>query len=83
MELHVIIRELRKELGRIDRVIGALENHGAVAVRKGGPGRKFMDSAARQEVSIRMKNYWAKRRAQESAANRDDDSGSAMSATAA
>ena len=67
MDIHRIIRDLNREREHLDRVIAALE----LATKTGGDyskspvrrGRKFMDVAAREEVSIRMKKYWAGRRA--------------------
>jgi hypothetical protein len=70
MDLYRIIRELVLERDRLTRIIESLEE-----MRHDKPpdmriegikrrGRKSMDRAARQEVSDRMKRYWAKRRAQ-------------------
>jgi hypothetical protein len=66
MDLYRIIFELVQERNRIQRIIESLEN----ADRAERPlipakrrGRKTMDRAAREEVSERMKRYWAKRRA--------------------
>jgi hypothetical protein len=41
---------------------------GEVRVRRPGKrrGRKSMDEKAREEVSARMKRYWARRRAEQS-----------------
>jgi hypothetical protein len=73
MDLDGIIRALLAERNRLDQIISALEEPGlkatlakATQTKKTGErrGRKFMDSAARQEVSERMKRYWAKRRAE-------------------
>jgi hypothetical protein len=66
MDLYRIILELVQERNRIQRIIDSLEN-----ASRGEPpskprkrrGRKAMDRAAREEVSERMKRYWAKRRA--------------------
>lgn len=67
MDIHRIIQDLNEERERLDRVIAALE---LVTKTVGGykkpptrRGRKFMDVAGREEVSIRMKKYWAERRA--------------------
>jgi hypothetical protein len=66
MDLYRIIFELVQERNRIQRIIESLENASrsdrAPASRK-KRGRKAMDRAAREEVSQRMKRYWAKRRA--------------------
>ena len=69
MDLYKIIRELVEERNRVSRIIASLDE-----MTKGGKksasqtghsrrGRKSMDASARQEVSERMKRYWAKRRA--------------------
>ena len=66
MDLYRIINELIAERDRLARIIQSLE-----AMEAAGPpakhpprkrGRKFMDSAARREVSERMKRYWAEKR---------------------
>ncbi len=66
MDLYRIILELVQERNRIQRIIESLENvsraeHPPVPRKR--RGRKTMDRAAREEVSERMKRYWAKRRA--------------------
>jgi hypothetical protein len=59
MDLYRIIGELIRERARLTRIIESLE-HGEISrVRR---ARKPMDSAARRELSERMKRYWAKRR---------------------
>ena len=69
MDLHKAIQQLYAEKERLERVIASLEElqrgAGAVpalteSVRR--RGRKFMDPKERQEVSERMKKYWAARR---------------------
>jgi vacuolar-type H+-ATPase subunit H len=69
MDLDWIIRELLQERDRVDRLIQALEEprrgRGSAAAPKTRRGRKSMDGAARKEVSERMKQYWAKRREQQ------------------
>ena len=69
MDLEKAIQELRLEKQRIERVIASLEelqSSAAVvpplAQRVQRRGRKFMDPKERQEVSERMKKYWAARR---------------------
>jgi hypothetical protein len=66
MDLYRIILELVQERNRIQRLIESLENASRgerpSATRK-RRGRKTMDRAAREEVSERMKRYWAKKRA--------------------
>ncbi len=69
MDLNKAIQQLYAERERLERVIASLEElqRGAGAVpaltqsvkRR---GRKFMDPKERQEVSDRMKKYWAARR---------------------
>ena len=69
MDLHKAIQELRLEKERLEQVIASLEElQGSAAVvpplaqRVKCRGRKFMDPQERQEVSQRMKKYWAARR---------------------
>ena len=69
MDLFKAIQELYAEKERLERVIASLEelqrNAGAVPALTEGVkrrGRKFMDPKERQEVSDRMKKYWAARR---------------------
>lgn len=66
MDLYDVIRALREERQRLDRVIAHLESIERDAASVKEPkrrGRKSMDDRARQEVSNRMKRYWASRRA--------------------
>jgi hypothetical protein len=66
MDLDGIIRELLEERKRLDRLIQMLEEPGSGGApgthAKSRRGRKSMDGPARQQVSERMKLYWAKRR---------------------
>jgi len=69
MDLEKAIRELYREKERLERVIASLEEleRGAGAMpalteRVQRRGRKSMDPQERQEVSQRMKKYWAARR---------------------
>jgi hypothetical protein len=68
MDLYRIIFELVQERNRLQRIIESLEKASAAkqqpASRK-RRGRKTMDHAAREEVSERMKRYWAKRKAEQ------------------
>lgn len=69
MDLYKAIQELYAEKEKLERVIASLEelqrNAGAVpelpkpAKRR---GRKSMNTEERQEVSERMRKYWASRR---------------------
>jgi len=71
MDLYRIIRELVLERDRLQRIIDSLEE-----MKQSPPaartevirrrGRKSMDRAARDEVSQRMKKYWAQRKAERS-----------------
>jgi hypothetical protein len=69
MDVYRIIRELVLERDRLQRIIESLEEmapNGKAPVRADGArrrGRKSMDRAAREEVSERMKRYWAQRKA--------------------
>lgn len=66
MDLQKAIRELYEEKERIDGVIASLEQYlkrtNAPAVPKRRRGRKSMGPEERQEVSARMRSYWAARR---------------------
>jgi hypothetical protein len=69
MEIYRIIRELLEERDRLQRIIESLEEvafPGKASARPDGKrrGRKSMDRAAREEVSARMRRYWAKRKAE-------------------
>ncbi|MBI2687784.1 MAG: hypothetical protein HYX27_15850 [Acidobacteria bacterium] len=66
MDLQKAINELYEEKERIDGVIASLEqylhrNSGTV-IPKRRRGRKSMGPEERQEVSARMRSYWASRR---------------------
>jgi hypothetical protein len=68
MDLSDAIQKLYAEKESLVRAISALEalqqeaQAGAAAVRRSRRGRKSMNSEERQEVSLRMKKYWANRR---------------------
>ncbi len=71
MDLDKAIQELYREKDRLGQVIASLEelqrSAGAIPApteRVQRRGRKFMDPKERQEVSQRMKKYWAARRKQ-------------------
>jgi hypothetical protein len=67
MDLYRIIHELVQERERIQRIIESLESVNPSDnsdVPRKRRGRKKMGRAAREEVSERMKRYWAKRRAE-------------------
>jgi hypothetical protein len=83
MDLHKAIQDLYAEKERLERVIASLESLEGAAPPLASPpmlhkpakrrGRKSMNVSERQDVSIRMKKYWASRRkASESA--RDSES---------
>jgi hypothetical protein len=68
MDIYKAIRELHVEKVRLDRVIAALEElqrrgdsptRPTVGRRR---GRKSMNAEGREQVSVRMKQYWARRR---------------------
>jgi hypothetical protein len=70
MDLYLIIDELIRERNRIQGIIESLERMNSaedVPGRLPGKrrGRKSMDQAAREDVSARMKRYWAKRKEQD------------------
>lgn len=69
MDLQPTIRMLQTELERIEVAIAELEqlqNANGIgridSSHKSKRGRKSMDSEERQQVSERMKRYWASRR---------------------
>jgi len=69
MDLDKAIQELYREKERLELIIASLEelqrSAGAIPApnkRVQRRGRKFMDPQERQEVSQRMKKYWAARR---------------------
>jgi hypothetical protein len=67
MDLSKTIAELYQEKTRLDRVIASLEQLGVdslpVSIAVTRRGRKFMSPEERQEVSDRMRRYWADRKA--------------------
>ena len=72
MDLSQIVRRLRKESEMLESIIASLEQleKSAAVLKKERVkkrrGRKFMDAKDRQEVSARMKKYWAARRNRDS-----------------
>jgi len=66
MDLSEIIRTLYAEKAKVENSIAALES--LDSAQQGTPpagrrrGRKFMGDEERQQVSERMKKYWASRR---------------------
>jgi len=69
MDLHKTIQDLYAEKEKLERVIASLEElqraadaNSHVMGRSKRRGRKSMGSEERQEVSERMKKYWAGRR---------------------
>lgn len=62
MDIQALIRDLQDEKQRIERTIGAMESLTSSQNGHHRRGRKFMGEAERQEVSERMKKYWAGRR---------------------
>ena len=70
MDLNSAIRELHKELDKLNQVIASLEELELTGVLPTAArrGRKSMGDDERQLVSERMKKYWAGRRKQKIAA---------------
>lgn len=69
MDLIKAIQQLREEKARIEEVIARLEaltlkrsGEGVSVPVRGRRGRKYMAPEERAQVSLRMKEYWAKRR---------------------
>jgi hypothetical protein len=75
MDIYKAIRELHSEKVRLDRVIAALEELQKRGASSTGPslgrrrGRKSMKAEEREQVSVRMKQYWARRRAKREVAH--------------
>lgn len=71
MNLTEIIRNLYIEKARVEKSIEALEilnsDQGAGPLAPRRRGRKSMGAAERDQVSERMKRYWAARREQRTA----------------
>jgi hypothetical protein len=69
MDLSKTIADLYEERSRLDSVIASLEQLGenplTVSFNASRRGRKFMSPQERQEVSERMRKYWAGRKAVE------------------
>ena len=82
MDLYKAIQDLYAEKEKLERVIASLEElqrtAGAVVPVLPKPakrrGRKSMSPTERQEVSERMRKYWAKRRDPEKANTADNQS---------
>ena len=62
LNLNDTLRDLRRELERLNQAITILEQIPANPPRRGRRGRKSMGQEERAEVSNRMKFYWASRR---------------------
>jgi hypothetical protein len=68
--IQAAVAELRAERDLIDRALQALEGVGSTAGNgqaangRGQGGRKPMSAVQRRAVGLRMKRYWAKRRAE-------------------
>jgi hypothetical protein len=83
MDLTKTIQELYAEKERLERVIASLEELQRTAAASPVPGRskrrgrKSMGAEERQEVSDRMKKYWASRRGKHRKKTRDSDGRSA------
>ena len=65
MDIPSLLNDLRAQKRQLEEAITSLEE-----LQAGSPsavkrrGRKFMGDKERQEVSVRMKRYWASRRKQ-------------------
>ena len=64
MDLNKAIRDLHEELEKLNQVISSLEEFQRTGTLPAPRrrGRKSMDPAERQDVSERMKKYWASQR---------------------
>ncbi|HUO33247.1 MAG TPA: hypothetical protein VMU80_28800 [Bryobacteraceae bacterium] len=67
MDLRKTIAQLYEEKNRLDKVIASLEQleggFTPLTVVSQRRGRKFMSPQERQQVSERMRKYWAERKA--------------------
>ena len=77
MDLFEAIQKLYAEKESLIRAISALEalqgsTNATIAITRSKRGRKSMNSEERQEVSLRMKKYWAGRRTDRRAPAGDD-----------
>ena len=68
MDVHKALRELYQEKKRLDALIANLEEKVRAKARQphsttSRRGRRSMGEAERQQVSRRMSNYWAARKA--------------------
>ena len=65
MDVDKLIRELNAEIERIKAAIACLEQlrgNSSAATNGSRRGRKSMGAQERQQVSLRMRKYWASRR---------------------
>jgi hypothetical protein len=64
VDYRAILNELHNQRDKVNRAIEELEalQAGLPLTRKSNRGRKTMGAEERQEVSARMKRYWASRR---------------------
>jgi hypothetical protein len=76
MDLKKTLQELHAEREKLDRAITSLEELQRTGSLPDPPGsakrrgRKSMNAAEREDVSKRMKKYWANRRKQKAAADK-------------
>ncbi len=79
MDIAKTVENLRAERNKLNGIIEVLERlqSGEVAAAPKRRGRKFMDRAGREEVSERMKRYWAGRRASQGKTKEHADGASA------
>lgn len=62
MDIQAVIRDLKEERQRLAQALVAMESLTSSENGHRHRGRKFMGEAERQQVSERMKRYWAGRR---------------------
>ena len=60
MDLQAVIQDLKEERQRLAQALAAMESLTQDGHHR--RGRKSMGAAERQQVSARMKRYWASRR---------------------
>ena len=62
MDVYALLHDLRAQRDQLKAIIAELEALQADAPSTKRRGRKFMTAAERQQVSERMRRYWASRR---------------------
>ena len=67
MDAPTLLKELRRELDRVNKLLAELEEYRKRMKHPIRRGRKSMGPEERAEVAIRIKEYWTQRRAEREA----------------